>query len=213
MTPAAASPTHGWVAGLRRFVRRADDVQCELCGALLLADHPHLFETAKRQLYCCCRACALLFGNQQNTRYRPVPRDAQWLTGFRMSDAQWGALAIPIDIAFFFHDSSAQRVVALYPGPAGGTQSLLRLDAWDELVADNPLLAQLEPDVEALLVNRSEGAREYFRVPIDQCYALTGVIRARWRGVSGGRQAWDAIHRFFAALKSHGRVPEGLLHA
>ena len=130
-----------------------------------------------------------------------------------MSDAQWDALAIPIDIAFFFHDSAAQRIVALYPGPAGGTQSLLDLQAWTELVADNPWLAQLEPDVEALLVNRSEGAREYYRVPIDQCYALTGVIRARWRGVSGGRQAWDAIHRFFAALKTQGRVPEGLLHA
>ncbi|MFM0001094.1 DUF5947 family protein [Paraburkholderia dipogonis] len=212
MTPAAAT-TRGWVAAVRHFVRQADDVHCELCGAPLLADHPHLFEIAKRQLYCCCRACALLFGNQQNARYRPVPRDARYLDGFRMSDAQWDALAIPIDMAFFFHDSSAQRIVALYPGPAGGTQSLLDLQAWSELVADNPWLAQLEPDVEALLVNRSEGAREYYRVPIDQCYALTGVIRARWRGVSGGRQAWDAIHRFFAALKTQGRVPEGLLHA
>ena len=67
--------------------------------------------------------------------------------------------------------------------------------------------------MEALLVNRSEGARDYYRVPIDQCYALTGVIRARWRGIAGGVEAWDAIHRFFAALKTHGRVPEGLLHA
>jgi hypothetical protein len=212
MTPAAA-PTRGWVAGVRHFVSRADDTHCELCGALLLADHPHLFEIGKRTLHCCCRACALLFGSQQNARYRPVPRDARYLNGFCMSDAQWDALAIPIDIAFFFHDSSAQRIVALYPGPAGGTQSLLDLQAWTELVADNPWLAQLEPDVEALLVNRSEGAREYYRVPIDQCYALTGVIRARWRGISGGRQAWDAIHRFFAALKTQGRVPEGLLHA
>ncbi|TDY26758.1 hypothetical protein B0G81_7285 [Paraburkholderia sp. BL6665CI2N2] len=212
MTSAVAT-TRGWVAAVRHFVRKADDTHCELCGALLLADHPHLFEIAKRQLHCCCRACALLFGNQQNARYRPVPRDARYLDGFRMSDAQWDALAIPIDMAFFFYDSSAQHIVALYPGPAGGTQSLLDLQAWTELVADNPWLAQLEPDVEALLVNRSEGAREYYRVPIDQCYALTGVIRARWRGVSGGRQAWEAIHRFFAALKTHGRVPEGLLHA
>jgi Family of unknown function (DUF5947) len=212
MTPAIAT-TRGWVARVRHFVRKADDTHCELCGALLLADHPHLFEIAKRQLYCCCRACALLFGSQQNARYRPVPRDARYLDGFRMSDAQWDALAIPIEIAFFFYDSSAQRIVALYPGPAGGTQSLLDLQAWTELVADNAWLAHLEPDVEALLVNRSEGAREYYRVPIDQCFALTGAIRARWRGVSGGRQVWDTIHGFFGALKSQGRVPEGLLHA
>ena len=211
MTPAAT--TRGWVARVRLFVRTADDLRCELCGAQLLADHPHLFEIAKRQLRCCCRACALLFGSQQNARYRSVPRDARYLDSFSISDAQWDALAIPIDIAFFFHDSSVQHIVALYPGPAGGTQSLLELQAWAELVAGNPWLAQLEPDVEALLVNRSEGAREYYRVPIDQCYALTGVIRARWRGVSGGRQAWDSIHRFFAALKIHGRSPEDLLHA
>ena len=210
---APASAGRGWVARLHNFARRTDEVQCELCGAPILYDHPHLFEVAKRKLYCCCRACALLFGNQQGARYRPVPRDGHYLDGFHMTDLQWDALAIPIGIAFFFYDSETQRVAALYPGPAGGTQSLLELTAWDELVADNPELAQLQPDVEALLVNRTEGARDYYRVPIDQCYALTGLIRARWRGLSGGAQAWDAIHRFFAALKANGRVPEGLLHA
>jgi hypothetical protein len=67
--------------------------------------------------------------------------------------------------------------------------------------------------VEALLVNRTEGARDYYRVPIDQCYALTGLIRSRWRGIAGGQQAWDAIRRFFAVLKASGRVPEERLHA
>ncbi len=67
-----ASAGRGWVARLHNFARRTDEVQCELCGAPILYDHPHLFEVAKRKLYCCCRACALLFGNQQGTRYRPV---------------------------------------------------------------------------------------------------------------------------------------------
>lgn len=209
----ATRPASGWVAHLRRFASNASEVRCELCGAPILSDHPHLFEVMKRELYCCCRACALLFGAQEGAHFRPVPRDGRHLDGFRMTDAQWGALAIPIDIAFFFHDTQARRVVALYPGPAGGTQSLLDLTAWGELVVDNPVLAQLQPDVEALLVNRSDGAREYYRVPIDQCYALTGLIRARWRGMSGGVQAWDAIRRFFVALKANGRVPEELLHA
>ena len=204
-----AEPGRGWVARLRHFARNASDARCELCSAPILSDHAHLLETTKRQLFCCCRACALLFGSQQGAHYRPVPREGKYLDGFRMTDMQWEMLAIPIDVAFFFRDTQAQRVVALYPGPAGGTQSLLDLTAWDELVAENPVLAQLQPDVEALLVNRADGARDYFRAPIDQCYALTGLIRSRWRGMSGGAQAWSAINSFFAALKANGRVPEG----
>jgi NADPH-dependent curcumin reductase CurA len=37
----------------------------------------------------------------------------------------------------------------------GATESLLGLDAWQALEAANPVLAQMEPDLEALLVNRA----------------------------------------------------------
>ena len=50
--------------------------------------------------------------------------------------------------------SAAGGVVALYPSPAGATECELDLEAWDELVAANPVLDDLEPDVEALIVNR-----------------------------------------------------------
>ena len=74
----------------------------------------------------------------------------------------------------------------------GATESLLELDAWRELEAANPVLATLEPDVEALLVNRARGARRHWIVPIDDCYALVGLIRTplaradRRRGGVGG---------------------------
>jgi hypothetical protein len=203
----------GWVAVLRRFARPPVITLCELCGEPLDHAHPHLLELEQHALRCCCRACALLFGNQQNARYKRVPENARPLTDFRLSDDQWDTLAIPIGIAFFYRDSTAQRVIAMYPGAAGAMQSSLDLGAWDRLVADNPILDTFEPDVEALLVNRVEGAREYYRVPIDQCYALTGVIRARWRGLSGGVDAWRAIHACFAALKAGERLPEGVPHA
>jgi len=119
-----------------------------------------------------------------------------------MTDAEWDALRLRIDMAFLFHSTPERRPVALYPGPAGATESLLSLDAWEELVASNPALADLEPDVEALLVNRIDGAREYYRVPIDRCFALVGLIRTRWRGLSGGAEAWQAIHDFFAGLRN-----------
>jgi len=54
---------------------------------------------------------------------------------------------------------------------------LLGLEAWSELAASNPVLNDLQPDVEALLVNRTRGAREYYRLPIDRCFSLAGLIR------------------------------------
>ena len=45
-------------------------------------------------------------------------------------------------------------VVAFYPSPAGATESELSLDAWDALVGRNPVLEELDPDAEALIVNR-----------------------------------------------------------
>jgi hypothetical protein len=119
-----------------------------------------------------------------------------------MTDAEWDALRLPIDMAFLFDSTPDGRPVALYPGPAGATESLLSLDAWGQLAASNPALADLEPDIEALLVNRLDGAREYYRVPIDCCFALVGLIRTRWGGLSGGADAWQAIRDFFAQLRN-----------
>ena len=193
------------MAGLRRFARATVPVlRCEMCSAALLSEHQHLMEASKHQLLCCCQACAVLFGSHDVGKYHLIPRrNARLLNSvFLITDAQWDALLIPINIAFFFKSSSESRVIAIYPSPAGATESLLDLATWEALEADNPVLAEMEPDVEAFLVNRADGARDYYRVPIDQCYALVGLIRARWRGLSGGSEAWDAIREFFAGLKT-----------
>ena len=102
--------------------------------------------------------------------------------------------------------SPDERTVALYPSPAGPVESLLPLDAWNEIVQENPVLARMERDVEALLVNRigqSRGAgdADYFVAPIDECYKLVGLIRGRWRGFSGGSEVWQEINQFFRGLK------------
>ncbi len=191
-----------WVATLRRFVGSPAAERCELCGSGLDAAHQHLVEPASRRLLCACESCVGKIAAAPNGEYRIVSSGARLLADFHMTDAEWDALRLPIDMAFLFHSTPDGRPVALYPGPAGATESLLSLDAWEQLVASNPALAHLEPDVEALLVNRIDGAREYYRVPIDRCFALVGLIRTRWRGLSGGAEAWQAIRQFFAELRT-----------
>jgi hypothetical protein len=206
--------TRSAFAALRRFARARPVVErCDLCGAELPPEHPHLLDTKRRQLVCACRPCAILFSDSKSPVYRPVPRRLQVLADFRLTDAGWDGLLIPIGLAFFIRHSETGKVVAQYPSPAGATESQLPLEAWQELVADNPVLQELEPDVEALLVNRVGGAREYYRVPIDECYKLAGIIRTRWRGLSGGTEVWDEVGRFFTSLKERAGAAGEATHA
>lgn len=187
---------------LRRFVRRRPVVECcEICSAELSSEHDHLVEPATRRMLCACQPCAILFSGQANTKYRRVPRRILYLTNFQMDDFHWESLMIPIGMAFFFQSSSAEKVVALYPSPAGPMESLLDLEFWEEIIKGNPILLEMEPDTEALLVNRLSGAREYYLLPIDECYKLVGLIRAHWRGLSGGTEVWGEIGSYFGELK------------
>lgn len=112
---------------------------------------------------------------------------------------------VPIEMAFFLKGGAGGKVSAFYPGPAGAIESLLSLEAWDEIEKDNPELLTMEADVEALLVNRVGAARgvpaQYYIVPIDECYKLVGLIRLNWHGLSGGTEVWREVSKFFAALK------------
>ncbi len=206
---------------LRQFARSkpsAPAEKCEMCAAELYPEHSHLIELTQRRLHCACEACAMLFSGRAGTKYRRVPRDARILPDFKMTDAEWEALLIPINLAFFFQNSTNHRVSALYPSPAGATESLLPLESWTTIVDVNPVLNQLEPDVEALLVNRvgqsrGSGAAEYYIVPIDACYKLVGLIRINWRGLSGGTEVWQEIGSFFANLRAKARVEIEETHA
>lgn len=174
-----------------------------MCSAGLGAEHPHLVEPSTRQLVCSCDPCAILFSGQAEMKYKRVPRRVRLLQNFQLMDAQWDNLMIPIQLAFFFHSTPDNKIIALYPSPAGPIESLLTLEAWDEIAQDNAILKELEQDVEALLVNRVRAEMsEYYLVPIDECYKLVGLIRAHWRGLSGGTEVWKQIGNFFNELKS-----------
>jgi hypothetical protein len=213
------SPIDQPFAALRRFARARTPLErCELCSAALAEEHPHLIEPASRNILCACAACALLFDGAARSKYRRVSRSVRLLAAFRMTAAQWESLLIPINMAFFFQSSVTGAVTALYPSPAGAVESLLPLDAWEEIAQDNPVLNHLQPDIEALLVNRIPYARantpaEYYIAPIDQCYGLVGHIRANWKGLSGGAEVWEGIARFFDVLRSQAEIVSGEAHA
>lgn len=190
------------LAALQRFARKAPEVErCDLCSVALAERHPHLVDPSARRLLCACDACAILFGSSGETKYRRVPRDARYIEDFKLSDQSWNSLAIPIGLAFIYASSISADMLAVYPSPAGPTETRVEKESWDEVVEENSLLSRLSPDVEALLINRMNGARDYFITPIDECYRLTGLVRKYWRGFSGGEEGWQRINEFFAELK------------
>jgi Family of unknown function (DUF5947) len=198
---------------LRQFARKRANVECcEMCSTELSADHQHLLEPATRKLICACDACAILFSNS-GAKYKRVPRQVRFLRNFKMTDGQWDSLMIPIDMAFLFTSTPREKVVAFYPSPAGAIESLLCLETWMDVAQENPVLQEMEPDVEALLVNRVGAARgvkpEFYVVPIDDCYKLVGLIRMHWRGLSGGTEVWREIGQFFADLKKKAGAHNG----
>ena len=182
--------------------------QCDLCGEPVPPEHRHLLDLNSRELMCACRACTILFDRKAagGSHYCLVPDRRLSLEDFLMDDVAWASLRIPVEMAFFFRSGEEQGVQAYYPGPMGATESLLELSSWEDLERDNPVLATLEPEVEALLVNRSRGARQHFVVPIEECYRLVGLIRIHWRGLSGGKEVWEEIEGFFGELSQRAKT-------
>lgn len=202
--------------GALRRISRPEPVpeHCELCHTALAGEHPHLLQRSNRRIVCACQACAILFSHRDPNRpFLRIPRDACRLSGFVITAADWAAMRLPIDLAFFVANSEERRVTAYYPSPAGCTESLLDLETWNEIARNNPVLDRLQPDVEALLVNRTRGRADYFIAPIDQCYKLTGLIRREWRGFSGGHEVWQEIERFFEQLAAGAEHEHEVSHA
>jgi hypothetical protein len=211
---ATARPDSNWVMTVRRFVTTKIQVEtCDFCAQRLPPAHKHLIEPATRQFYCACDACALTL--ESDGRFRAISPKTQRLQRFHLTDPTWETMQLPIDIVFFFLSGEHPRPTAIYPSPAGGMESALSVQAWKSLLEANPSLADMEPDVEALLVNRTKSARDYYRVSIDRCYALVGLMRTRWRGLSGGSDVWDDVRDFFAALDASAatRSDKAYLHA
>lgn len=210
--------------GLRRFVNndqalrsggsaepsrpaKDDAERCEMCAAVVPAGHGHVADLEHASLMCSCRACYLLFtsGDAAGGRYRAIPDRYLADPGHRIGQAEWDALEIPVGLAFFLRSSREGGVSAFYPSPAGATECELDLAAWERLAAGHPLLGEMAPDVEAVLISRSGSGVECFVVPIDACYELAGRMRLHWRGFDGGAEARQAIDEFLGDVRGRAR--------
>jgi Family of unknown function (DUF5947) len=221
MTPDGRAP----LASLRRITAtRPQPVvgeRCDMCAEPIAEEHQHVVNLESRGLMCTCRGCYLLFtAEQASLRYRAVPDRYLSFPRFTFGRAEWDELQIPVGLAFLFWNSTLDRIVAFYPGPAGATESELPLDAWQRIVTVNPGLTHLRADVEALLLRRADldHGREHDEfschvVPIDACYELVGRLRSLWRGFDGGQEAHAAIDEFFAMVAERSRPAPPLAEA
>ena len=132
--------------------------KCELCATEIAAEHGHLADLDHSSLLCSCRACYLLFTQHSAARgrFRAVPDRYLTDPDNPLTAAEWNELEIPVGLAFFLKSSRADTVTGFYPSPAGATECRLDLAAWARLTAAHRLLAAAEPDVEAVLITRSD---------------------------------------------------------
>jgi hypothetical protein len=194
------------LASLRKLATRGSaqpspaEERCDLCGRGIPAEHRHLLNLYERQIVCSCETCWGL--RSGDAELRPVGSRVIWLDGFELPEDVWASFGIPIGLAFFMYSSVTECVIALYPSPAGATESELHFSTWNALVDLNPVLADLEPDAEALIVNLMGDEPAYAIAPIDRCYMLVGLIKTNWQGISGGSGPAEAVARFFDELKA-----------
>ena len=140
---------------LGRVIRRAGSrpgpvgERCDLCAVELPDPHRHLLDTDRHEIRCVCQACSMLFHREaaSDGHYRLVPRRR-----LRLPEVPTEGLGVPVGLAFFIPRSDG-TVDAHYPSPAGATRWEVDQAAWRDVVARCPPLADMTPEVEALLVN------------------------------------------------------------
>lgn len=212
--PAGPGPWDG-LSALGRFLERKPprvEERCDLCAEPVPGAHRHLLEAEARRVHCVCRACSILFDRTAAAmgHLRLIPERRLRLSDFQVTDEDWQRLGVPVGLAYLTVPASGGPASAWYPGPAGAIDAQVEWAAWDPLCRQNPVLETLEPEVEALLVNRirpETAPARYYLAPIDECFRLVGIVRTCWRGLTGGTRVWEEVERFFQGLDCQAREP------
>jgi hypothetical protein len=199
-------PAKDNVAMLTEMLRKRppEGERCDFCATPVAPEHDHLIELAARRILCTCRPCHIVFepAGAAQGKYRAIPKRYREVADFVVDDATWDSLQLPIGLVFFFYNSTESRTVAFYPSPAGATESLLPLEEWVGIVACYSEFSSIEPDVEAILIQRNREVSRCFIVPIDAAYELVGLIRTCWKGFDGGQEAHQKIAQYFEKVQA-----------
>ena len=185
----------------RRARRAREGAVCELCAAPIGEPHRHIVDRTDRRLLCACAACAFLFPDDSASRYRAVPTRPRHDPSWTLTEEELTRLGVPVGLVFFFRAETLSRWVAVFPSPAGATEADLPDHSWDPIVESSPLVRTMKADVEGLLVHRKRSGETFTLVaPIDACYALTAVLRTKWKGIDGGDDVRVAVDEFLGRL-------------
>jgi hypothetical protein len=178
-----------------------------MCGLPVPDRHRHILDVRRRELLCACRPCSILFDRPAagGGHYALVPDGCTDLGPRVPDEPSWNSLGLPVQMAFLVRDGDSGRVRAFYPSPAGATESTVELETWADIEARAPALGSMQPDVEALLIDRIGLIPRAFIVGIDECYRLVGLVRLHWTGFGGGDRVWLEIDRFFSELARRAR--------
>jgi len=176
---------------LRNFARGEGGKGCELCGQTLAEVHAHRYHPASRNIRCCCPICVLV----PEEGWLEVPRRRLAL-GADLDESLWQSLGVPVALASFVKTPEGFWNAA-YPGPAGLIQTALSDEAVRTLLGRNPQWTELQPHVEAIVVNRLTDPARALLLPIDEHFRLAGMLRSQWRGLSGGDEVWQCLEDFF----------------
>lgn len=186
----------GSIAALRRFAAEAPAAveRCDRCAAVLAASHPHWLDAKSRRMRCVCGSCG-----DANAPWKLVRRRVAALRELDGDTDAWDRLGSPVGLAFVALSGENREPFVYFPGPAGATAAAIDWLDWATLCARVPAVGGMHADIEALLVNRLDGARDHYIVSIDICYHLVGRLRQQGRGWAGdvGRE----VEGFMTSLR------------
>lgn len=153
---------------------------CPLCSADMELSSNHLFEVAIREVVTVCDDCALKYERLPGGPLKSIPRETRPLLDFRMPHSI-SAIQFKGNVTFLFYSTATAKIMSICPTANGPVESTVSREIWKQLIEANPVLQEMRPDVEALLMTGNEDLREFFVAPIDVCYDLVKMFRKDWR--------------------------------
>ena len=145
---------------------------CRFCSSALDSPPNPLFEVATQRVLFACNPCASRFEKRSGGPFKLIPRSTRQIEDFRMPEVPWQTYDLPGNVTFVFYCTAAAKLLSVCKVAAGTVDLTVPREVWKAIIEANPVLEEMRPDVEGLLIIHTGDSREYFIAPIDVCYNL-----------------------------------------